>query len=71
MLMSYFPGLSPEEVRDILVSSVRRFEGLEVQKPGSGDATSMTSLCRTGGVVSALEAVKLAMKRRPAIPGPR
>jgi len=71
LLMSYFPGLTALEVRDILVSSVRRFDGLEVGKPGTGEPASMAELCRSGGVVSALDAVRMAQQRRPAIAKPR
>ena len=64
LLLSYFPDLTASDVREILLQSVRRFDGLEVIKPGSGDTAGLTDLCRSGGVVSAAEAVKLALQRR-------
>ncbi len=65
LLMSYFPDLRPADIRDILVQSVRRFDGLEVTRPGSSDPASLAALCRSGGVVNAMEAVKLARQRKP------
>lgn len=66
LLMSYFPNLGAAAVKDILVQSVRRFDGLEVTRPGSDERVSLSELCRSGGVVNALEAVKLAQKRSAA-----
>ncbi|MFM7329952.1 MAG: S8 family serine peptidase, partial [Bacteroidota bacterium] len=66
LLMSYFPNLGAAAVKEILVQSVRRFDGLEVTRPGSDERVSFSDLCRSGGVVNALEAVKLAQKRNAA-----
>lgn len=60
ILMSYYPHLSAEDVREILRKSTHRFDGLEVTKPGSKDAVSFESLSNSGGMVNAYEAVKLA-----------
>lgn len=59
LLMSYFPELSAIEVKDILMKSTRKFDNLQVQKPGGGNA-KFDQLSITGGIVNAYEAVKMA-----------
>lgn len=59
LLMSYFPELSAIEVKDILMKSTRKFDNLQVQKPGGGNA-KFDQLSITGGLVNAYEAVKMA-----------
>ncbi|HLT74369.1 MAG TPA: S8 family peptidase [Ohtaekwangia sp.] len=61
IIMSYFPDLNATQVRDILVQSTRKFDGLKVQKPKSGEQVSFSELSTSGGLVNAYEAVKLAM----------
>jgi cell wall-associated protease len=60
LLMSYFPELSAVEVKDILRNSTRKFDGLQVSKPGGGKAL-FNELSNTGGLINAYEAVKMAM----------
>jgi subtilisin family serine protease len=60
MLMSYFPELSATEVKEIIRKSTRKFDGLEVQKPGGKGKAELTDLSNTGGLVNAYEAVKMA-----------
>jgi subtilisin family serine protease len=60
IIMSYFPDLSARQVKDILVQSVRKFEGLQVKKPGGDELVAFSDLSITGGLVNAVEAVKLA-----------
>ncbi|MFZ9504713.1 MAG: S8 family peptidase [Cyclobacteriaceae bacterium] len=62
LLMSYFPELSAQQVKDILVQSTRKFDGLKVNPPDGGDPVSLSELCITGGLVNAYEAVQLALK---------
>ena len=61
ILMSYFPHLSAEDVKEILRQSTRKFDGLKVTKPGSKDPVPFHELSSSGGMVNAYEAVKLAM----------
>jgi cell wall-associated protease len=60
LLMSYFPDLTSQQVVDILKKSTRKFDGLKVQSPGGG-RTDFNDLSKTGGLVNAYEAVKMAM----------
>lgn len=59
LLMSYFPELNAEQVKDILMKSSRKFDNLTVQKPGGG-RTNFNQLSASGGLVNAYEAVKMA-----------
>ena len=62
LLLSYFPDLSAEDVKDILLKSVSKID-LEVIKPGSEEKVQFSELSKTGGIVNAFEAVKMADKR--------
>ena len=61
LLMSYYPDLSVEQVKEILLKSAVKLNKLKVNSPGDAlKQVKFSSLSRTGGVVNALEAVKLA-----------
>jgi cell wall-associated protease len=62
MLMSYFPELSAEEVKDVIKKSTRKFDGLKVAEPGSKKKAELSDLSNTGGLVNAYEAVKMAQE---------
>lgn len=64
VLFSYFPELTVEEVRTIIGESSRKFNGLKVNKPGTSDETDFALLSKTGGLINAYEAVKLAEQRK-------
>ena len=64
MLLSYYPHLSPVDIKDILMQSTRKFDGLMVIKPGTKDKeVDFAKLSVSGGIVNAYEAVKLAESR--------
>ena len=65
LVMSYFPGLSAVEVKDILMKSVVNYKNQKVTIPGKEEEAKFGELSVTGGVVNAYEAVKLAQKSRP------
>ncbi len=61
LLMSYYPELSAQDVKDIILKSAVKLKKLKVNSPGQeGKQVKFSSLSRTGGVVNALEAVRLA-----------
>ncbi|MCF6351966.1 MAG: S8 family peptidase [Cyclobacteriaceae bacterium] len=65
LLLSYFPELTAVDVKDILMKSVRTFDGLMVVKPGTKDEmVDFSALSVSGGIVNAYEAVKLADSRK-------
>ncbi len=60
LLMSYYPGLSAEQVREIILKSAVKHKDIKVKQPGKGELVKFSKLSSTGGTVNALEAVKLA-----------
>lgn len=61
LLRSYFPKLTAGQVKDILLKSSYK-PGFSVQKPGrSSQPVPFNALSRSGGLLNAYEAVKLAM----------
>lgn len=60
LVWSYYPQLTPEQVKTILSQSSRKFDGLKVTRPGSGEEVPFSQLSITGGMINAYEAVKLA-----------
>lgn len=63
LVMSYYPELSAEEVREVLLKSVTSYRGEEVLRPNmTGEETPVDfgSLSSTGGVVDAYRALQLA-----------
>lgn len=61
ILMSYFPDLKATEVREILRQSSRKFDTLQVHRPGSEELVPFSNLTISGGLINAYEAVKMAM----------
>ena len=60
LLLSYYPELSADQVKDILMKSVRSFNDLTVSQPGTGEEVLFKDLSVSGGIINAYEAVKLA-----------
>jgi subtilisin family serine protease len=64
LIMSYYPSLSAEQVRTIILESATRFPNQRVVKPGeAGGQVAFSELSVTGGVVNAYEALRLAAQR--------
>jgi subtilisin family serine protease len=64
LLMSYFPEFTALDIKDILIKSTRKFDGLKVQEPGDKKEVDFSELSSSGGVVNAYEAVKMAQELR-------
>lgn len=64
ILMSYFPELTAYDVKDILMKSARKFDGLKVQEPGDKKEVDFSELSISGGLINAFEAVKMAQELR-------
>ncbi len=62
LVMAYFPDLSAEEVRQILLASATRYD-VETMRPGTEEPIGFATLSVTGGVVNAAEAVRMAAAR--------
>ncbi len=67
LIMSYFPELTAEQVKSILMNSSRKFDGLKVQKPNDG-LVNFNQLSISGGLVNAYEAAKMAESMRTQKP---
>jgi subtilisin family serine protease len=64
LLLSYYPNLAATDLKEILMKSTRKFDGLMVIKPGTQEEkVDFAELSVSGGIVNAYEAVKLADSR--------
>jgi cell wall-associated protease len=61
LIMQYYPTLSAEQVKQVIEQSAQN-PGHPVKTPGDGEEVTMDQLSRTGGVINAYEAIKLASK---------
>lgn len=59
LILSYYPALSPQQVKDVIERSVIPVKE-SVVMPGTEAKVPFQDLCRTGGIVNAYEALKLA-----------
>lgn len=59
VIKSYYPNLSATQIKSVIESSVTKIT-VPVIHPGTGERVAMSELSRTGGIVNAYEAVKLA-----------
>jgi subtilisin family serine protease len=60
LILSYYPDLTAEQVKYAIEKSVTPIKTFKVTKPGTDEEVNLTELSRTGGVVNAYEAIKLA-----------
>ena len=63
LLKSYFPELSSKEIKSIILNSVTKLAGTQVNKPGTTQTVDFGQLSVTGGVVNAYNAVKMAIEK--------
>lgn len=59
LILSYFPNLTPQEVKFCLETGVQKIKR-NVRKPGSEEIVAFNELCKTGGLLDAYNAVKIA-----------
>lgn len=70
LLLSYYPDFTADQVKDILMKTVVKYDGLRVNMPGTKNQESgqemvdFSSLSITGGVVNAYEALKMAQSMK-------
>jgi hypothetical protein len=61
LILEYYPNLSAEQVKYCIEkSAIVPPSSLKVIEPGSNKETTITELSKTGGIVNAYEALKLA-----------
>ncbi len=59
MILEYFPTLSAAQVKMVIEKSSQN-PGVKVNNPGSDEMADLVELSRSGGIINAYEAVKLA-----------
>lgn len=59
LILEYFPTLSAAQVKMVIENSSQAPE-LKVMNPGTGEEVNMSELSKSGGIINAYEAVKLA-----------
>lgn len=64
VLMSYYPELSPLEIKDIIRQSTRKFDNLEISKPGGKGEIKFSDMSSTGGLINLYQAAKLAQETK-------
>lgn len=62
LLRSYFPQLKAAEIKQIINQSATK-PSFKMDKPGTKESVSLSELCKSGGIVNALQAVKLAARK--------
>ncbi len=66
VIRSYYPDLSAQQVKDILMSTTTMTKNAKVKKPGSPtEVVSFSDLCVTGGTINGYEAAKKANTVKP------
>ena len=63
-LMSYFPHLTAEQVKEVIEKSAQA-PASPVSKPGSDEDVQLSEISKTGGIINAYEAAKLAFEIKP------
>jgi len=58
-LLEYYPALSPAQVKMVIEKSSSN-PGMKVKNPETGDMVLLSDLSRSGGIINAYEAIKLA-----------
>lgn len=58
-IMSYYPTLSAAQVKTVIEKSSKN-PGVDVRNPGNDEMVNLSELSRSGGVINAYEAIKLA-----------
>jgi len=58
-IMEYYPALSARQVKMVIEKSSLKLTD-KVKEPGTGESVSLSSISKSGGLVNAYEAIKLA-----------
>ena len=65
-LLTYFPYLTPQQLKLCIEKSALAPES-KVRTPGTGDTVALTDISKTGGVINAYEAAKVAASLEPGV----
>ncbi|HMX36267.1 MAG TPA: S8 family serine peptidase, partial [Ferruginibacter sp.] len=64
LILEYYPNLTAKQIKHIIETSAQK-PAYKVPKPGTDETVELSELCRTGAIVNAYEAVKLASTIKP------
>ncbi len=68
LLFSYFPYLTPEQVK-LCIEKSAKSPGVKVYKPGTDQLVDLSEISKTGGILNTYEAAKMAASLQPgAVP---
>ncbi len=59
LILEYYPALSAKQVKMVIEKSAQKVS-VKVKEPGTGDDVELSDISKTGGIVNAYEAIKLA-----------
>jgi subtilisin family serine protease len=59
LILEYYPTLSPRQVKMVIEKSSQK-PSVKVKEPGAGDEVDLSDISKSGGIVNAYEALKLA-----------
>lgn len=59
LILEYYPNLSARQVKMVIEKSVQKVS-VKVKDPGTGEDVQLSDISKTGGIVNAYEAIKLA-----------
>ena len=65
-ILQYYPNLTPEQVKMVIEKSSQNPD-IKVKDPGTGEEVNLSDISRTGGVINAYEAIKLASTLKPEV----
>ncbi len=63
-ILQYYPNLSPAQVKMIIEKSAQKPD-IDVKNPGTAEDVKLSELSRSGGLINAYEAIKLAGTVKP------
>jgi subtilisin family serine protease len=73
LILEYYPNLSAKQVKMVIEKSAKKPEA-DVKNPGDDEMVPLSELSRSGGIINAYEAIKLAAtikgERKPATTKP-
>lgn len=58
-IMEYYPTLSPRQVKMVIEKSSKN-PGVKVKQPGTNEEVDLADISKSGGIINAYEAIKLA-----------
>mgnify|MGYP002622776520 CR=1 FL=1 len=65
VIKAYFPHLTPQQIKETLVNSVRKYDGLKVKIRGRSGKVTFSDLSKSGGVIDLMNAYEYAKNNFP------